>query len=65
MDQLSRVLTRAEAWLDPDGVAPREDELRAGLMLTIRRERDGSIALTGRFDPEHAAPILTAIEASS
>ena len=62
VDQLSRVLTRAEAWLDPDGVAPREDELRAGLMLTIRRERDGSIAMTGRFDPEHAAPILTAIE---
>ena len=27
-DQLSRVLTRAEAWLDPDGVAPREDEKR-------------------------------------
>jgi len=62
MDQLSRVLTRAEAWLDPDGVAPREDDLRAGLMLTIRQERDGSIALTGRFDPEHAAPILTAVE---
>ncbi len=28
MDQLNRVLVRAEAWLDPDGVAPREDEKR-------------------------------------
>ena len=56
------MLTRAEAWLDPDGVAPREDELRAGRLFTIRVERDGSMVLTGRFDPEHGAPIMTAID---
>ena len=63
MDQLSRLLTRAEAWLDPDGVAPREDELRAGRLFTIRVERSGMMVLTGRLDPEHGAPVKTAIDA--
>ncbi len=63
MDQLSRLLTRAEAWLDPDGVQPREEELRAGRIFTIRVERSGMMVLTGRLDPEHGAPVKTAIDA--
>ena len=46
MDQLNRVLVRAEAWLDPDGVAPREDEKR-GAEHFIMREVDGMFELTG------------------
>jgi hypothetical protein len=62
MDQLSRVLVRAEAWLDPDGVAPREDEKRGAEQLTMR-EVDGMFEFTGRLTPEHGAPVKTAIEA--
>lgn len=61
-DQLSRVLARAEAWLDPDGVAPREDELREEHRLTMR-EVDGMLEINARLDPEHAAPVKVAIEA--
>jgi 5-methylcytosine-specific restriction protein A len=63
LDQLAKVLARAEAYLDPDGVAPREEELRAGRSLHIREERDGMIVLTARLDPERAAPVKVAIEA--
>ncbi len=61
-DQLNRVLARAEAWLDPDGVAPREDEARADVSLTIREER-GRIVILGEFDPASGAPVKTVIEA--
>jgi 5-methylcytosine-specific restriction protein A len=62
MDQLSRLLVRAEAWLDPDGVAPREDEKR-GLEQFIMREVNGMFEFTGRVTPEHGAPVKVAIEA--
>jgi hypothetical protein len=62
MDQLNRVLVRAEAWLDPDGVAPREDEARAERSLTIREDR-GRVIVHAELDPASAAPIKVAIEA--
>lgn len=62
MEQLSRLLVRAEAWLDPDGMAPREDEKR-GLEQLILREVDGMVEFTGRLTPEHGAPVKVAIEA--
>jgi 5-methylcytosine-specific restriction protein A len=62
MDQLTRVLARAEAWLDPDGVAPREDEARADRFLTIREDR-GRIVIHAELDPASAAPFATAIQA--
>ena len=62
MDQLNRVLIRAEAWLDPDGVAPREAEKRELEQLSMR-EVDGMFEFTGRLTPEHGAPLKTAIEA--
>lgn len=63
LDALRKVLTRAEAYLDPDGIAPKEEELRAQTGLTIRQDRSGMVILTGKFDPETAAPILSLIEA--
>jgi 5-methylcytosine-specific restriction protein A len=62
LDQLTRVLARAEAWLDPDGVAPREDQARTDRSLTIREDH-GRVIIHAELDPASAAPITTAIEA--
>ena len=62
-DLLLRVIREAEARLDPDGVAPREEELKADRMLSFREDNRGM--LHGRFvlDPESGAPVKAAIEA--
>ncbi len=62
LDALQKVVARAEAYLDPDGVAPREDELRAKEQLRLREDRHGGLQVTGYFGPENAAPIRAAIE---
>jgi 5-methylcytosine-specific restriction protein A len=61
-EQLRVLIARGEALLDPDGVQPREEELRAQRGLTIRQEASGAIALIGRFDPATSAPIVAAVE---
>lgn len=63
LDQLGRVLQRAEAWLDPDGVEPREADLRSGRALHFHEDRTGVVHVTGRLDPETAAPFVTAVQA--
>lgn len=60
LDDVRRLVTRAEAWLDPDGVAPREQEQRDRMSLSIF-ERDGRIHLDGDFDAVHGAPIVAAV----
>ncbi len=62
LDALQKVIARAEAYLDPDGVAPREDELRSKEHLRLREDRNGGLQVTGYFGPEHAAPIRAVIE---
>lgn len=61
-DELNRMLSRAEAHLDPDGLEPRHDQLRTERTLVLQ-ERDGMLVLTGKFDPETGAPVKTAIDA--
>ena len=61
-DELNRLLSRAEAHLDPDGLEQRHDQLRAERTLVLQ-ERDGMLVLTGKFDPETGAPVKTAIDA--
>jgi len=61
LDEIRRAMTRLEAYLDPDGVAPREDELRARASLSMF-ERDGMLHLNAVLDPERAASVKTAIE---
>ncbi len=61
MDEVRKLVTRAEAWLDPDGVAPREDEARAARALSMF-ERDGMLHLTAKLDIASGAPIKTAIQ---
>ena len=62
-DLLLRVIREAEARLDQDGIAPREEELREDRMLAMHEDSRGM--LRGRFtlDPESAAPVKAAIEA--
>lgn len=60
LDEVRTVVTRAEAWLEPDGVAPREEEARARRTLTMF-ERDGSLHLNAVVDAEAGAAIKAAI----
>ncbi|MBM7503754.1 DUF222 domain-containing protein [Agromyces aurantiacus] len=63
LETLMRGVREAEARLDPDGVEPREDELRMERSLTMREDRRGVVHLHARLDPESAAPVKAAIEA--
>lgn len=60
LDDARKIIDRAEAWLDPDGSEPRDDDRRSRRSLTIF-ERDGMVHLNGHFHPEAAAPIVAAI----
>lgn len=62
LEQLQKVIQRAEAHLDPDGVEPREAEHRGKTSVTVR-QKDGMIHLAGIFDSETGAPIVTALDA--
>ncbi|MBN9177800.1 MAG: DUF222 domain-containing protein [Microbacterium sp.] len=60
-DELSRLLTHAEAILDPDGVEPRHEEQRAKRFLEVF-ERDGAIHLNAVYDIASGAPIKAFID---
>lgn len=60
LDDVRKLVVRAEAWLDPDGVEPRLEEQRSRRSLTIH-ERDGMVHLNAILDVETAAPVVTAI----
>jgi 5-methylcytosine-specific restriction protein A len=62
LDQLAKLIARAEAHLDPDGLEPKERDARADRSLHIF-ERDGMIHLNAKLDPETGAPLKLAIEA--
>jgi hypothetical protein len=62
LDELGKLLARAQAHLDPDGIEPRHESLCDERTLLIQ-ERDGMLLLTGRLDPETAAPVKAAIDA--
>ncbi|MDN4464590.1 DUF222 domain-containing protein [Microbacterium aurantiacum] len=61
-DQLAKLLARAEAHLDPDGIEPRHEDCVADRSFTLQ-ERDGMLHLTGKLDAETGAPVKAAIEA--
>jgi hypothetical protein len=62
LEALQKLILRAEAHLDPDGVEPREAERRGDRALSIHEDRDGMLVLSGRFDPETGAPVKAAVE---
>ena len=49
LHQLQRVFLRAEAHLHPDGVEPREDDLRARTFLSARQDASGLRASGARW----------------
>lgn len=62
LDDVRTLVTRAEGWLDPDGVAPREEEAQGRRSLTMF-ERDGSLHLRLQTDVASGASIRAAIHA--
>lgn len=60
-EQLGKLIVRVEAWLDPDGVAPREEEQHAARSLSMH-QRNGMLHLNGVFDAESGASLKAAIE---
>lgn len=60
LDHVRRLVVRVEAWLDPDGVEPKEEERRGKRSVTMF-ERGGMLHLNARLDAETAAPIVAAI----
>lgn len=65
IDGLGRLIKQLEAHLDPDGVKPREDELRGRRSLSVWEDAAGMINLRGAFDPANGAPIKLASRPSS
>lgn len=59
---VGKLVARAEAWLDPEGIAPTEREARDRRSLTMF-ERDGSLHLALQTDIASGAPIRAAIHA--
>ncbi|MFT4211281.1 MAG: DUF222 domain-containing protein [Microbacterium sp.] len=62
IDQLQKLLLRAEAHLDPDGTEPRDQERRGQRTLSIHQDRAGMFVINGRLDPVTGAPVAAAIE---
>lgn len=62
LDQLGKAIARAEAYLDPDGLEPQEEQLRSERTL-VMYERGGMLHLNAKLDPESGAPVRAAIEA--
>jgi 5-methylcytosine-specific restriction protein A len=60
LDAVRKLVVRAEAWLDPDGVPPRDEERRSRRSVTMF-ERDGMLHLNAVLDAESAAPVVTAV----
>ncbi|WP_175987222.1 HNH endonuclease signature motif containing protein [Microbacterium tenebrionis] len=63
LDEVRRLVVRAETWLDPDGVEPRDEERRSQRSLTMF-ERDGFVHLNAKLDAEAAAPVVAALRGS-
>lgn len=62
LDAVRHLITRVEAWLDPDGQEPAEYDRRTARYLRLY-ERDGYLHLDGKLDTLTGAPIKTAIDA--
>ncbi len=63
--QLGHVATRLLAHLDPDGAAPRDEELQRRRRLELHTRADGTGLLHGELSPETAAVWRTVLDALS
>ncbi|MDT0184072.1 DUF222 domain-containing protein [Microbacterium sp. ARD31] len=62
LDLLKKIIARAEAYLDPDGIAPRERDARGEGSLRMF-ERDGFLHMEVKCDAASGAPLKLAIQA--
>jgi hypothetical protein len=62
IDGLTRLIKHLEAHLDPDGVKPREDELRARRELRVWQDAAGMVNVRGALDPVNGAVVKAAID---
>ncbi len=62
LEQLRKVVTHAEAWLDQDGIEPAERDRRAEQYLHLF-ERDGFLHVDGKLEVIAGAPLKAAIDA--
>ncbi|GAA4490750.1 DUF222 domain-containing protein [Microbacterium panaciterrae] len=60
LDEVRKMITRLEAHLDPDGVEPREGDLRGQASLRMF-QRAGMLHINAVLDPERGAPVQAAI----
>lgn len=60
LEDVRKLVVRAEAWLDPEGVEPQEEDRRSRRALSMF-EREGMVHLNAVLDAETAAPVVTAI----
>jgi len=60
-DIVAQLAQRACATLDPDGVEPRENELRQQRRFHLGRERDGMTPFSGLADPVNAGLLRAAL----
>ena len=61
-DELGKLLARAEAHLDPDGIEPRHEQLVSERTFQMH-ERDGMLVISAKLDPETGAPVKAALDA--
>ncbi|WEG08170.1 DUF222 domain-containing protein [Microbacterium horticulturae] len=62
-DQVRKLVTQAEAWLDQDGVEPKERDRRSEQYARMW-VRDGFLCIDAKFEVTAGAPIKTAVEAT-
>ena len=63
LDEVRRLITHAEAWLDPDGVEPWEEEAHERRHLAMF-ERNGDLHFHGSVPISEGAALRTAINGS-
>jgi len=61
-ERLTQLIALLEARLDPDGVRPREDELRARRGLRIWEDAAGMVNIRGALDPVNGASLKAAVD---
>lgn len=61
LDEVRKLITRTEAYLDPDGIAPSEEEARASRGVRMF-EKAGMLHIDGQFPVEDGAVVKAAIE---
>ncbi|WP_235829319.1 HNH endonuclease signature motif containing protein [Gulosibacter macacae] len=61
--ELKKAIQHSEALIDPDGLEPKIERQRQARALRFGTDAQGMVTLSGKLDPETAAPIRAVIDA--